>query len=362
MAGGLVLAAQLAGFVDGARAAQPAPDTAALQTRSDVYGIVNLVPSQALVVHINASGQAAFEYIGPDYRAHVGYFDGQRVRHPVAPGRTVSFLGALNDRGELAFLARALAAGESLSTTTFQPFRWSAARGLVPLPSLSATADSWIPAINNNGEIAGASYTSSDAASARAVRWSASNRLSTLRTPAGYGTSYAIDINDRNVSVGYAADAAGVNQAMRWDSANRPVVLGTFGGGGATAMYNNEGGDVAGMIDGGTADFRAFLWSPSRGLATPGPNTVVVGLNEAGEIAGRIVDPAGGVRAFLYSRAGGLRNLHPASFYLSEVNGLNDAGVSVGVAWPTQGERSAYRWSRTGVAVDLNTRLLTPPA
>jgi len=110
MAGGLVLAAQLAGFVDGARAAQPAPDTAALQTRSDVYGIVNLVPSQALVVHINASGQAAFEYIGPDYRAHVGYFDGQRVRHPVAPGRTVSFLGALNDRGELAFLARALAA------------------------------------------------------------------------------------------------------------------------------------------------------------------------------------------------------------------------------------------------------------
>jgi len=352
-AGVLALAAHLAAG---------AQDASTRQARSDVYGIVNLVPSQALVVHINATGQAAFEYIGLDYRGHVGYFDGQRVIHPVAPGRTVSFLGALNDGGELAFLARALAPGKSLSTTNFQPFRWSAARGLVRLPSLGANADSWIPAMNNGGDIVGASCTTSDAASARAVRWSTANRLARLRTPAGFGTSYAIDINDGKTSVGYAEDAAGVAQAMRWDSANRPTVLGTFGGSGATAMYNNERGDIAGMIDGGTPDFRAFLWSPGRGLATPGPHTVPVALNEAGEIAGRIVDPAGGVRAFLYSRARGLLDLHPGSFYLSEVNGLNDSGVSVGIAWPSQGERSAYRWSRTGAAVDLNTRLLNPPA
>jgi len=83
-AGGLVLAAHLAGFDDGTRAAQPAnsaQDAHASKAPADVYGIVNLVPFQALVTHINASGQAAFEYIGLDYNAHVDFFDGQRVIH-----------------------------------------------------------------------------------------------------------------------------------------------------------------------------------------------------------------------------------------------------------------------------------------
>lgn len=359
VAGGLVLAAHLAGFDDGAATARAA-DAGARQARPDVYGIVNLTPSLALITHINATGQAAFEYTGLDYRNRVAFFDGERVIHPISPDRTVSFLGALNDRGELAFLARYLDPAHPLSQT-FQPYRWSAARGLARLPSRSLRADSWIPSMNNNGEIVGASYTSPDPESGRAVRWSAANRLTTLPTPAGYGQSRAVDINDNNVTVGDATDAAGVLQAVRWDSANRPTVLGTFGGTSAVAMYNNERGDIAGMIDSGTSAFRAFLWSPGRGLATPGPNSVPVGLNAQGEVAGRIVDPAGGYRAFLYSRARGVVNLHPASFYLSEVNDLNDSGVTVGIAWRTQGERSAYRWSRRGAAVDLNTRLLNPP-
>lgn len=364
-AGGLVLAAHLAGFDDGTRAAAPAngaQGASALHAPADVYGIVNLVPSQALVAHINASGQAAFEYIGLDYNAHVGFFDGQRVIHPITPSNTVSFLGALNDRGELAFVSRYVDPDDPWSTN-LQPYRWSAARGLARLPSLGAAGDSWIPAINNNGIVVGASYTGSDPATGRGVRWSAANRLTVLPRPPGFDLSYAFDINERNVSVGSVTDAGGINHAARWDSANRPTVLGTLGGvRGAIAMYNNERGDIAGMLDGGTPDARAFLWSPSRGVATPGPNAVVVGLNEAGEIAGRIVSPDGASRAFLYSRARGLVDLHPASLAVSEINSLNDAGVSVGVAWASQGERRAYRWSRTGAAVDLNTRLLNPPA
>lgn len=365
VAGALVLAAHLAGFDDGARAAQPkdsAQDASAFQAPADVYGIVNLTPAQALLVRINATGQAAFEYIGLDYRAHVGFFDGQRIIHPIAPGATYSFLGALNDRGELAFVARYVDPALPWSTG-LQPYRWSAARGLARLPSLGANTDNWIPAINNNSNIVGASYSSSDASTARALRWSAANGLTVLPRPPGFGPSYAYDINERNVSVGTVADASGADNAVRWDSANRPTVLGTLGGvRGAVAMFNNERGDIAGMLDGATPDARAFLWSPGRGVATPAPNAVVVGLNESGEIAGRIVSPDGASRAFLYSRARGLVNLHPASFFLSEVNGLNDAGVSVGVAWSGQGERRAYRWSRTGAFVDLNTRLLNPPA
>jgi len=363
-AGGLVLAAHLAGFDDGTRAAQAAngaQDANASKAPADVYGVVNLVPFQALVTHINASGQAAFEYIGLDYNAHVGFFDGQRLIHPITPNNTVSFLGALNDRGELAFVSRQVDPAAPWSTN-LQPYRWSAARGLASLPSLGTGGDSWIPAINNNGIVVGTSYTGPDPATGRGVRWNAANRLSMLPSPPGFGPGYAVDINERNVSVGSVTDAGGANHAVRWDSANRPTVLGTLGGRGAIAMYNNERGDIAGMLDGGTPDARAFLWSPARGVASPGPNAVVVGLNEAGEIAGRIIDPAGGSRAFLYSRARGLVDLHPASLLVSEVNSLNDAGISVGLAWGSEGGRRAYRWSRTGAAVDLNTRLLNPPA
>lgn len=364
-AGGLVLAAHLAGFDDGSRAAQAAngaQDAYASKAPADVYGIVNLTPSQALVTHINASGQAAFEYIGLDYNAHVGFFDGQRLIHPITPSNTVSFLGALNDRGELAFVSRRVDPADPWSTN-LQPYRWSAARGLARLPSLGAAGDSWLPAINNNGIVVGASYTGSDPATGRGVRWSAANRLTVLPRPPGFDLSYAFDINERNVIVGSVTDGGGINYATRWDSANRPTVLGTLGGvRGAIAMYTNERGDIAGMLDGGTPEARAFLWSPARGVATPGPNAVVVGLNEAGEIAGRIISPDGANRAFLYSRARGLVDLHPAALAVSEINSLNDAGVSVGVAWASQGERRAYRWSRTGAAVDLNTRLLNPPA
>ena len=106
-AGGLVLAAHLAGFDDGTRAAQlagSAQGADALHAPADVYGIVNLVPSQALIAHVNASGQAAFEYSGLDYRVHVGFFDGQRLIDPITSANTDAFLGALNDRGELAFV------------------------------------------------------------------------------------------------------------------------------------------------------------------------------------------------------------------------------------------------------------------
>ena len=357
-AGALLVAAHLAGFGNGARAA-PAANSAP-QARTDVYGIVNLVPFQPFLAHVNARGQAAFEYIGLDYRTHVGFFDGQRVLHPIVPERSISFLGALNDGGEVAFVASYVEPGEPWNTT-LQPFRWSAARGLAQLPSRGAEFDNWIPAMNNKGVVVGGAYIGSDPASARAVRWSAANGLRTLPSPPGYSTSYAFDINEHNVSVG-STDAGGVSHATRWDSANRPTVLGTLGGTYAIAMYNNERGDIAGMLDGGTLDARAFLWSPDRGVASPGPNAVVAGLNESGEIAGRIVDPAGGSRAFLYSRARGLVDLHPASLLVSEVNGLNDDGVSVGLAWGSDGGRRAWRWLRSGAGVDLNRRLVNPPA
>jgi hypothetical protein len=349
-----------AGATPAAQDAQAAGGPASPGGR-DLYAIVNLVPPTAMGARINARGQAAFEYLGLDYFARVGFFDGERVRHPLPPAETVSLLGALNERGELAFVARYLDPAHPLSNG-LQPVRWSAARGAVFLPSLSSENSSYIPDINNRGEIVGATPTAAGGLANRAVRWTAANRLVPLGVPPGFDDTIATGINDHGISAGDAHTAAGGAHVVRWDAAGRPTDLGTFGARTAVASATNNRGDIAGMLDsGGGEDYRAFLWSPGRGAARAGLNTVVHALGESGDMVGRIQRLNNANHAFLFSRARGMVDLHPGGLYASEANSVNNHGVVVGLG--RRGEFDlgrAYRWSR-GLAVDLNTRLLDAP-
>lgn len=330
----------------------------------DVYGIVNLVPSRvAFRTSFNARGQAAFEYVAPDFRGRVAFLDGERVIDPLPPAATVSALGALNDRGEVALLARYLDPAHPLYDG-FWPMRWTAARGALVLPvPYTPQASMYIGAINNRGEIVGQSFTSADGAISRAVRWTAANRVLPLPAPPGFGEATAFDINESNISIGYGTDAAGAAHGLRWDPAGRPTDLGTFGATSAVPRYINNRGDIAGMLEPATDDFQAFLWSPGRGTVRVGPNTVLNKLNEAGEQVGRMLRPGSQMRAYYFSRARGLVDLHPRALFESEANDINENGVIVGLVRRSLADQGlAYRWSRTGGAVDLNTRLLAPPS
>ncbi|QOY93332.1 hypothetical protein IM543_17455 [Massilia sp. UMI-21] len=359
----LTAAVSVHGMGDSAAAPAQAGYAGGGHASRDVYGIVNMVPFRTSRASFNARGQAAFEYLPFDFRLRVGFFDGRRVVDPLPPADTLSVLGDLNDRGEVALLARYLDPAHPLSDG-FRPVRWSAARGAVilPVPYL-ADADLYLGAINDRGEIVGSSSTAAGGGSYRAVRWTAANRVMPLPAPAGFGDVAAVDINDSNVAIGGSTTAAGAAHALRWDPAGRPVDLGTFGAGGAAPRYINKRGDIAGMLDPGTDNFQSFLWSPGRGLLRVGLHTVLARLNEAGEQVGRIQRAGNENHAYYFSRARGLVDLHPRALFASEANDINQGGIVVGLGRRSEGDPGlAYRWSRPGGAVDLNTRLLDPPS
>ncbi len=362
---GLLVLATAAATAIGAGQATPGEleqHTAGSYAGRDIYGIVNLEGgSFAFIGDINARGQAAFEYFGTDGEVHVGYFNGERTVDISPPGNQTSLLGDLNDKGEVGFASSI--AGPSGGGTPFRPYRWSAARGLTPLAYLGAEGPTFVTAINNRSEIVGRSALTNENGAYRAVRWTATNRLIPLPAPTGIVQTFASDINDNKVTVGSGDQTSGASSVLRWDAAARPTNLGGFGTSVAFASYNNNRGEIAGMLDTlSPSTSSAFLWTPGRGPVRIGTRTVTHQLNEIGQVVGRNYGPTGDIpRAFLYSRTSGLVDLHPRGLVASEANDVNDDGVVVGLGQRVLGLNTAYRWTRAGGPVDLNTRLLNPP-
>jgi uncharacterized membrane protein len=351
----------LAGSITAAgAAAEAAQDSTASATYAgkDVYGIVNLAGPFAFIADINARGQAAFEYFGPDRNVRVGFFNGERVIDITPPTSGTALLGDLNDKGEVAFASTAVGPG----TNPFRPFRWSQAGGLVPLAALGE-GNTFLTAINNRSEIVGRSALLFTDGNYRAARWSATNTLRPLGLPTGFTQSFASDINDYNVSVGFGDRADGTGRVLRWDAAGKPTDLGGFGTSYAFATHINNRGDIAGMLDTLSPNISAFLLTPGKSVLRVGTRSVIHQFNEIGELVGRRYGPELLYpKAWVFSRARGFVNLHPASQIASEANDINDSSVVVGLAQrDALTQAHAYRWTRSGGAVDLNTRLLNPP-
>lgn len=338
----------------------PEQVTAASHGR-DIYDVINLEAGPfGFSGAINASGQAAFEYYGLDGMLHVGFFDGTRLIDISPPNNETSFLGGLNDRGDVAFTAR-LAESGSPGVEPFRAFRWSASRGLLPLPSLGS-GNTFTTAINDRAEIVGRSALTFADGSYRAARWSAANRLIPLPSPAGIGQTFASDINDRYFTVGYGNRLSGGANALVWDAFGRARLLVPFAASDAYASHINTRGEIAGMLDTLTPDLSAFLWTPGRGAVRVGSGTITHRLNEIGQLVGRRISPGDPApRAFLYSRARGLVDLHVRGLLGSEANDVNDRGVVVGLVRGSTGARAAYRWTRSLGARDLGWLLSNRP-
>jgi len=246
-------------------------------------------------------------------------------------------------------------------------FRWTLAGGPVALPVLSVEGNHQAGTINNRGTIAGYSGIGPLEDDYRAVRWSAANSLTQLPLPTGFTQAYAYDLNATDAATGSANSPTGVAHALVWNAAGSLTDLGTLGATTAHGLRINDRGEVNGWLDLFLPNFQSFLWTPGLGVVSAGPLTVTAALNNEGELVGRINDAVGSTafsHAFLFSRARGRVDLHPGGFTASEAYNLNDGGTIVGTAvqaTPSVYRQLAYRWSRTGAAVDLNTRLLDVP-
>jgi len=329
---------------------------------TDSYGVINLAPPLSFGGFINARGQAAFDIPGADGLPHAAFFDGQRIIRINPPGDDRSFVEGLNEKGEV-ILTAWFTEGDDPTRTRFQPLRWTLGRGLVPLPALNPLERTDLADINNRGEIVGLSALGDGNSSYRAVRWTSTNRRLVLPGPtSGFSEITANDINERNISVGSGIAPTGRYNALVWDAAGRPTNLGTLGSNDAAALYLNDSGDIAGVT--GFVDSvigGLFLWSPGRPVIRIA-NAYPRAISEAGEVVGGRSDGTTS-HAIRFTRARGLTDLHPAGFALSDTFDVNDSGVIVGSAYASPGDPGrAFRWLRSGPAVDLNTRLSAAPS
>jgi len=226
---------------------------------------------------------------------------------------------------------------------------------MTPLPTLGGN-NAWATGANNRGQAIGIAENSTQDPSCippqvldyEAVIWGPKpGEIHELSPLSGDSVSGATAINDNGQVVGASGTCAPVSidspHAVLWQHGS-VTNLGSLGGvTNNLALGINNRGEVVGISDlAGDATFHAFVWTRDEGMrdlgTLPGDflsfaNT----LNEAGQVVGQSCDESGNCRAFLWQDGvmTDLNTLIPpqSSLYLTDANDINDHGEIVGYAF-----------------------------
>jgi probable HAF family extracellular repeat protein len=207
------------------------------------------------------------------YQAVVWEPGRERVRALPLPGKdTVSTAMWMNDRGQ------AVGISGNCSNTNPPPIAggqhailWETDGTPVNLGNLGYSQSAAL-AINNRGEVVGASALRADATffnGAHAFKWTRQLGMKDLGTLAGDVASGAVSINDAGEMVGISIDPAGNPRAVYW-SHGRPVDLNTQVAPGFNLYLlwagdiNNRGEITGWGIDTSTGEIHTYLAVPNR--------------------------------------------------------------------------------------------------
>lgn len=223
---------------------------------------------------------------------------------------------------------------------------------LTMLDSLGGSK-SFARAINNRGQVVGASQTSDN--SVRAVIWNGA-AVSELGTVNGE-FSVAYDINNAGQVVGYMS-RSGIPYPATWSGASGTYLEAPAGGGVAYAI------NASGLITGtrelvlNTADL-ATLWTGGTfsDLGTlGGAKRVPAGINEAGDIVGyTTLGPSNYTEHAALWKNGAIVDLGGLGEFDSHAKAINNRGQIVGYSTTAQGNGThAVLWHQ-GAITDLGT-------
>lgn len=320
------------------------------------YRIVQLSPDLGANGFINNRDQVAFtEYRDGAYRARL--YDAGLVRELGTLGGTNAYATALNEHGQV------VGASEfSPGNPVTHAFRWTRGSRMIDLDPAGIT-DSVATAINNKGHVVGSAWFLVDSQSARhAFHWTPQAGIVDL-TP-GASVSGAYDINDVGTAVGFVGVPSGAPEGLpfRWTRAEGIVPLTPLSSRGSAATDINAAGQITGTsIFAGQEWDKAFFWSRQDGMLNIGSGTATTSeagrLNEKGLVVGVVGEPFESVRPMAWTRAGGLLEFAGTG---SDIDGVprdvNNAGQVVGDL-----ENRAFIWSRASGLLDLNTRIAGAP-
>ncbi len=226
----------------------------------------------------------------------------------------------INKNGEMAGLAETAAPDPACiapQVLQFKPVTWAGGK-IHELVTLDADRDGAAFAINDNGQVAGASGQCS------AFNSSILENLQPLH-------------------------------ALLWQG-DTVTDLGNLGGTGQgfgnLALNLNNKGQVVGQSDlSGDANFHAFLWTKASGIEDLGTltgdvNSVALGINDSGKIVGLSLDANFDPHPYLWQNGvmTNLNSLVPANgpLYLLVACSINSGGEIVGLAVTSTGEVHGY--------------------
>jgi probable HAF family extracellular repeat protein len=243
------------------------------------------------------------------YQARAFLWDKQEGMQDLGtlPGGTNAQAYYINERGQVAgdsytSSAPGACAGYDGYPLTTNSFLWERGKGMKSLGSLGGTCSA-ATALNNQGQVVGESTVTGDLAF-HAYLWDGSMH------DLGGGSGAAYAINDRGEAVGVVGTPTG-NQALLWRHVGNVTYLGNLGGDCYTLAYAINateqigGGSVP--CNEGNDSMRAFLWEDGsmfdlNALIPPDSALYlqfVQNINDRGEIAGTGVDVSGNSHAFL---------------------------------------------------------------
>jgi probable HAF family extracellular repeat protein len=226
------------------------------------------------------------------------------------------------------------------------------------LESLGGRRDHSVSAINDRGQVVGASQTRTG--ERHAFLWE--NGTTRDLGPAGV-ESEAAAINDRGLVAGWAADASGDSYPVIWDGGDTRKLceLGAADELSKAAAVNEQGQVVGGCMTRLGKEVHAFLWQRGRlvdlgTLGGPQSGSYAVALNALGQVVGKSYVYANTYRerAFFWRNGkltdvgtlGGREEMTPVA--------INRRGQVVGSGQTTAGRLHAFAWQDSKLT-DLGT-------
>lgn len=268
-------------------------------------------------------------------------------------------------------------------------FRYVDGLGMIDVGTLPGGGLSEGQGINNTILVVGVSFTGGPGGEP-VHAFLADNTLSlTDLGDLGGGWSYAWDINDRAQVTGEAANDSLSNRAFLWTRSGGMRDLGSLGGSNSAGRSINENGQVAGESDTANNNAkRAFRYTEGAGLidlgTLGGNNSSAYGINNSGQVVGESDTDTGIVKftnkskrlltspiasashkhAFLWTEGEGMIDLGDLSQSPTSTGrtysiayAINNNGVVVGYSKLKDGSGRAFRWTREGGMIDINSLL-----
>jgi len=227
-------------------------------------------------------------------------------------------------------------------------------KSLVSVSTLEDSDYSEATSINNRGEMAGLSNTSTNM---HAVLWNTSGAIKDLGALPGDTSSRAFAINDQGKVVGLSSGPRG-ERAFIWALDGMVSIKVPPGTTSSEAHGINNRDQVVGHFR-GPAGIHAFLWAPGSPFqdlgVLPGHHTSkAIGINDSGEVVGSSSGPFD-TRSFLWTPTEGMKTIEDIpSEEFSEALDINNHSEVVGTYERSLGNR-AYLWTRKNGFADLNT-------